>query len=61
MDISYTSGDTPRLIVKCENSNDSRITCLEWVNVHDESLVLIGSDDGSARFWLPDHIGGKSK
>ena len=55
------AGETQRLIGKYENSNDSRITCVEWLNSHDDSLVMIGSDDGSIRVWKPDYEKGKPK
>ncbi|XP_069683368.1 regulatory-associated protein of mTOR [Periplaneta americana] len=37
----------------CSNrgSKVSRITSLEFVNCHDVSLLLVGSDDGSLRLW----------
>ena len=37
----------------CSNraSKASRITSLEFVNNHDVSLLLVGSDDGSVRLW----------
>jgi len=54
-------GESQRLIGKWENSNDSRITSLEWLNAHDESLILVGSDDGSLRAWKPDYEKGKPK
>ncbi|PSN48417.1 Regulatory-associated protein of mTOR [Blattella germanica] len=34
-----------------ERSKASRITSLEFVNSHDVSLLLVGSDDGSIRLW----------
>lgn len=44
-----------------ENSNDSRITSVEWLNSHDESLAMVGGDDGSVRVWRPDYEKGKPK
>lgn len=29
----------------------SRITALEFINAHDVSLLMAGSDDGSVRVW----------
>lgn len=37
----------------CSNrgSKASRITSLQFVNSHDVSLLLVGSDDGTVRLW----------
>jgi regulator-associated protein of mTOR len=37
----------------CSNrgSKASRITSLQFVNSHDVSLLLVGSDDGTMRLW----------
>jgi len=44
-----------------DNSNDSRITSIEWMNCHDESVIGVGADDGSVRVWKPDYDGGKMR
>lgn len=37
----------------CQNkaAKGSRITAMEFVNVHDVTLLLNGSDDGTVRLW----------
>ena len=55
------AGESHKVIGKWENSNDSRITSLEWVNAHDESLIMVGGDDGSLRFWHYNSEKGKPK
>lgn len=32
-------------------SKSSRITSMDFVNGHDVSLLLVGSDDGTVRLW----------
>jgi WD40 repeat protein len=51
----------PRLICKFDNSFNSRITAIDWMNSHDESLIIIGADDGCVRIWKPDLDTGKTK
>ncbi|XP_050390933.1 regulatory-associated protein of mTOR isoform X1 [Patella vulgata] len=34
-----------------ENPKHSRITAMDFVNAHDKSLLLCGSDDGAVRIW----------
>ncbi|CAG7784958.1 unnamed protein product [Allacma fusca] len=50
----YEMGESQKLVNKWENSNDARITSIEWVNSHDDSLVMVGADDGTVRIWNPD-------
>ncbi|XP_021951380.1 regulatory-associated protein of mTOR isoform X2 [Folsomia candida] len=57
----YDLTDTSRLICKSDNSSDSRITAIDWINAHDESLIIIGTDDGSVRVWKPDLESGKPR
>lgn len=59
--LSWLAGDSPRLICKSDNSFDSRITAIDWMNAHDESLIIIGTDDGSVRIWKPDLDTGKTR
>ena len=59
--IWFYAGESQRIIGKWDNSNDCRITTIEWVNAHDESLVMIGGDDGSIRIWKSDGEKGKPK
>ncbi|XP_074648053.1 regulatory-associated protein of mTOR-like isoform X2 [Tubulanus polymorphus] len=33
------------------NPKNSRITAMDFINAHDKSLLLVGSDDGSVRIW----------
>lgn len=42
IDLSLLTADTSRLICKSDNSSDSRITAIDWINAHDESLIIIG-------------------
>ncbi|XP_078048119.1 regulatory associated protein of MTOR complex 1 isoform X1 [Augochlora pura] len=47
----YQSG--PKLLTYCASRGNkaSRITALEFINAHDVSLLMAGSDDGSVRVW----------
>ena len=45
--------DTLKSGIKFHNGNPraSRITTLSWINAADDSLLLVGSDDGMVRVW----------
>uniref|UniRef100_A0A0A9WPK3 Regulatory-associated protein of mTOR n=2 Tax=Lygus hesperus TaxID=30085 RepID=A0A0A9WPK3_LYGHE len=40
--------------VRGERGSSRRVTCLEYVNAHDNSLVATGTEDGAVRVWRPD-------
>lgn len=55
--ISILDWGTGAKLTQCQNksakSSNTRITSLEWINAHDLSMVMTGSDDGSVKLWNP--------
>ncbi|XP_014472593.1 PREDICTED: regulatory-associated protein of mTOR isoform X3 [Dinoponera quadriceps] len=47
----YQSGSRLTYCASRGNKGKSRVTALEFINAHDLSLLMAGSDDGSVRVW----------
>lgn len=47
----YQSGTKLTFCASRGSKTKSRITALEFINSHDLSLLMTGSDDGSVRVW----------
>lgn len=47
----YQSGTKLTFCASRGSKMKSRITALEFINSHDLSLLMAGSDDGSVRIW----------
>lgn len=47
----YQNGTKLTFYASRGNKTKSRVTALEFINSHDLSLLMAGSDDGSVRIW----------
>lgn len=47
----YQNGTKLTYCASRGNKGKSRVTALEFINSHDLSLLMAGSDDGSVRIW----------
>lgn len=48
----YQAPSGPKVItVRGERGSSRRITCLDFVNAHDNALIATGSEDGAVRVW----------
>ncbi|KAK2709231.1 hypothetical protein QYM36_013033 [Artemia franciscana] len=53
---SFWDFDTNMRFAYISNQRDARITAADFVNAHDNTLIMLGSDDGSVKIWKENRI-----